>query len=80
MRLNLYRVIGFLTIVLLGGLPAYADGIHLCPFNSNTCNANGVIPVARQNPAWFEIKSLRRFVSSRCDVTPERCSISCRSV
>jgi hypothetical protein len=28
----------------------------------------------------FEIKSLRRFVSSRCDVTPERCSISCGSV
>ena|SRR6266404_1347785 len=28
----------------------------------------------------FEIKSLRRFVSDRCDVTPERCSISCGSV
>jgi hypothetical protein len=28
----------------------------------------------------FEIKSLRRFVSSRCDVTPERCSISRGSV
>jgi len=46
MRLNLYRVIGFLTIVLLGGLPAYADDIHLCPFNPNTCNANGVIPIS----------------------------------
>ena len=28
----------------------------------------------------FEIKNLWRFLSSRWDVTPERCSISCGSV
>jgi len=40
-----------------------------------------LVPVARQNPARFEIKSLWRLLSSWWDVMPERCSISCaRSV
>jgi hypothetical protein len=36
--------------------------------------------VARQTLLGFEITGLRRFVFSRCDVTPERCSTSCGSV
>jgi hypothetical protein len=52
MRLKLCGVTGLLTILLLVGLPAYADDIHLCATNVQ-CSASSVQPIPSSQTTAF---------------------------